>query len=152
MSNTLKLDWEQYKKHIIETNGYENLKFFILNEKNRMITKDYVKKTLALYNIDHVVGDITLFELATIHPSYIVKNWNDIKNFKMIFMGINVLLGEKLNPISNENVDFAIPLKSVSYERLEFLGDSVIRQVISDYLFIRYPNLQEGYLTRKRME
>jgi len=152
MSNTLKLDWEQYKKHIIETNGYNNLKFFILNEKNRMITKDYVKKTLATYNIDHVVGDITLFELATIHPSYIVKDWNDIKNFKMIFMGINVLLGEKLNPISSENVDFAIPLKNVSYERLEFLGDSVIRQVISDYLFIRYPNLQEGYLTKIRSQ
>jgi ribonuclease-3 len=152
MNNTLKLDWEQYKKHIIETNGYDNLKFFILNEKNRMITKDYVKKTLALYNIDHNVGDITLFELATIHPSYIIKDWNDIKNFKMIFMGINVLLGEKLNPISNENVDFTIPLKSVSYERLEFLGDSVIRQVISDYLFIRYPNLQEGYLTKIRSQ
>jgi hypothetical protein len=44
MNNSLKLDWEQYKNHIIETSGYNNLKFFILNEKNRMITKDYIKK------------------------------------------------------------------------------------------------------------
>ena len=58
MNNTLKLDWEQYKKHIIETNGYENLKFFILNEKNRMITKDYIKKTLATYNIHHILQKI----------------------------------------------------------------------------------------------
>jgi ribonuclease-3 len=152
MNNSLKLDWEQYKNHIIETSGYNNLKFFILNEKNRMITKDYIKKMLEQYNIEHTVGDITLFELATTHPSYIIKDWNDIKNFKLIFMGINVLLGDKLTPIADENVDFAIPLKDVSYERLEFLGDSVIRQVISDYLFIRYPSLQEGYLTKIRSQ
>ena len=42
--------------------------------------------------------------------------------------------------------------KNKEFSRLEFLGDSVIRQVISDYLFIRYPNLQEGYLTKIRSQ
>ncbi len=35
-------------------------------------------------------------------------------------------------------------------ERLEFLGDSVLGVVISDYLFINYPELPEGELTKTR--
>lgn len=41
--------------------------------------------------------------------------------------------------------------KNVMYnERLEFLGDSVLGLVISDYLFKNYPNLPEGELTKTR--
>lgn len=36
------------------------------------------------------------------------------------------------------------------YERLEFLGDSVLRLVISDYLFEKYSDFDEGKLTKIR--
>ena len=36
------------------------------------------------------------------------------------------------------------------YERLEFLGDSVLGLVMSDYLFEKYPNFDEGKLTKIR--
>ena len=36
------------------------------------------------------------------------------------------------------------------YERLEFLGDAVIEAVTSDYLFIEYPDRDEGFLTQLR--
>lgn len=36
------------------------------------------------------------------------------------------------------------------YERLEFLGDSVLRLVISEFLFDKYPDFQEGKLTKIR--
>ncbi len=35
-------------------------------------------------------------------------------------------------------------------ERLEFLGDSVLEAVVSDYLFIEFPHADEGGLTRLR--
>ena len=35
-------------------------------------------------------------------------------------------------------------------ERLEFLGDAVLELVVSDYLFIRFPKMAEGKLTRLR--
>ncbi len=35
-------------------------------------------------------------------------------------------------------------------ERLEFLGDSILSLVVSDYLFYHYPNTPEGELTRIR--
>lgn len=38
----------------------------------------------------------------------------------------------------------------INNERLEFLGDAVIEAVTSDYLFIEFPEAQEGYLTQLR--
>ena len=37
-----------------------------------------------------------------------------------------------------------------SYERLEFIGDSVVNFIIGKYLFDRYPTKKEGFLTRIR--
>jgi ribonuclease-3 len=37
-----------------------------------------------------------------------------------------------------------------SYERLEFLGDSVLNLVVSEWLFGRYPEAQEGMLSQQR--
>lgn len=38
----------------------------------------------------------------------------------------------------------------VSYERLEFLGDSVLGVITSDYIFRTFPHLPEGELTKLR--
>lgn len=35
-----------------------------------------------------------------------------------------------------------------SYERLEFLGDSVLSLAVNEYLFTRYPDEREGFMTR----
>jgi len=40
--------------------------------------------------------------------------------------------------------------RSINNERLEFLGDAVIESVTSDYLFIEYPDYDEGKLTKLR--
>ncbi len=37
-----------------------------------------------------------------------------------------------------------------SYERLEFLGDSVLGLITSNYIFKTFPNLPEGELTKLR--
>ena len=35
-------------------------------------------------------------------------------------------------------------------ERLEFLGDTVLQMVVTDYIFRHYPEIPEGQLTRMR--
>jgi len=39
---------------------------------------------------------------------------------------------------------------TISYERLEFLGDAMLSLVIAEYLFIEVPHADEGYLTKMR--
>lgn len=39
-----------------------------------------------------------------------------------------------------------------SNERLEFLGDAVLGQLVASHLFLSYPNLPEGQMTRIRAE
>jgi len=40
--------------------------------------------------------------------------------------------------------------KRVNNERLEYLGDAVITGILSDYLFEKYPEANEGFLTKVR--
>lgn len=40
--------------------------------------------------------------------------------------------------------------KCSDYERLEFLGDAVLELVTSEFLYLRYPKLPEGQLTKLR--
>ena len=40
--------------------------------------------------------------------------------------------------------------KRVNNERLEFLGDSVLDAILSDFLFEKYPDASEGFMTKIR--
>tara|TARA_Y100000992_G_scaffold139919_1_gene92805 strand:+ start:272 stop:991 length:720 start_codon:yes stop_codon:yes gene_type:complete len=66
------------------------------------------------------------------------------------FNPINVLYYQKafihksvLRFLSDENLNS-------SYERYEFLGDSVLNLIIANFIFLKYPDKEEGYLTRIR--
>ena len=59
-----------------------------------------------------------------------------------------------------KNADFAtgntncptncIALQDMSYERLEFLGDAVLNMVVANYLYFRFPDQNEGFLSKIR--
>ena len=76
-----------------------------------------------------------------------------------------IILGfEKKNKLSFKNKDLLLQAlthssfakrkglsKSLPYnERLEFFGDAVLKLIVSDYLFKKFPNYQEGKLTTIR--
>lgn len=62
----------------------------------------------------------------------------DILNYQKAFIHKSVL-----RFLINESIN-------CSYERYEFLGDSVLNLIVAKYIFDRYPNEEEGYLTRIR--
>jgi len=154
MNTQIKFDWEKKRDEMLKktNNDPEELKKYILNEKNTKITKNFIEEIFKNYGIEYEVYDITIFNFAMTHPSYTNKDYREIKNLKTILMGINFLKNEDLIPISNEQKHMAVPLGETSYERLELVGDSILRQIISDYLFIRYENMNEGDLTKLRSQ
>lgn len=81
------------------------------------------------------------------------KNFSE-KEIKFIHQ-INQLVGFNIrNPeVYREAFSLKTPSyhsKSKNYERLEFLGDSVLGSIISSYLFVHYPMANEGYLTQMK--
>ena len=146
--------WEEFYHDIYDkipkNSRSEYIKLYILNEKNTYVTKEYIDHLLS--NLNYKCNDLTLFQLALIHPSYTIKNYELMKEFKSIFMGVNVLGCDHFEKLNEANIGMAIPLQEHSYERLEFLGDSILRQILSDYIFIRFPEFQEGGLTKLRAQ
>lgn len=43
-----------------------------------------------------------------------------------------------------------LPLQEMSYERLEFLGDSILGMIVANYLYERFPDQNEGFLSKIR--
>lgn len=76
-----------------------------------------------------------------------MKN-TDLKEFQRI-IGYS-FKNEKLLYEALSHSSFANETKRNSNERLEFLGDSVLSIVVSDFLFENYKHLPEGQLTKVR--
>jgi dsRNA-specific ribonuclease len=117
---------------------------FILNEANILITADYIQGLLKKYgDINHKVKNLKCFQQACVHSSYIVRDESYYKN-KMSKTKIKT----PIEPIADPSK--AIPLQEESYERLEFLGDCVIHLILGRYLYVRYENQDEGFMTKLR--
>jgi ribonuclease III len=100
----------------------------VYNEKNILIDIDDINEILLKYNI--VIPkkiNIKLFREATTHRSYL-----------------------KRKIISHKNINNAVELQKRSNEHLQFIGDTVIHFVVSELLYNKYYNMDEGFLTRMR--
>lgn len=101
------------------------------NPLNVLITPEAVRDLFLKYNLDVRVNDIDVYVIALTHKSYTEAEYmTQLKHLK------------ELRPAD------ALPLRKACNERLEFLGDSIIKCIISKYLYLRYPNENEGHLTK----
>lgn len=73
-----------------------------------------------------------------------MKSLEEKLNYK--FKNINLLR----NALSHSSYANEVKLKGGSYERLEFLGDSVLSLIVSEHIFENYRDLPEGELTKIR--
>lgn len=102
------------------------------NDKNVLIMEDEVCKILRTFDVQTIPNDFDLYRKAFVNKSYCTR-----KNE-------NFLNGNIHCPAN------CLPLQEESNERLEFLGDAVLSIIVADYLFERYPDENEGFLTRMR--
>jgi ribonuclease-3 len=102
------------------------------NTSNKLIQKNELNTLLNKYGLSEPFRDIGIYRKAFVHKSYCTR-----KNENFIDGNLNCPKG-------------CLPLQEESNERLEFLGDSILNIVVADYLFERYPDENEGFLTRMR--
>jgi ribonuclease III len=80
------------------------------------------------------------------------------KTRKKFFLFLQDILG--FSPRNLRLYELAFIHKSASFrfsngfninnERLEYLGDAILDAIVADFLFIKYPNKDEGFLTQMR--
>jgi|TARA_B110000977_G_C11062625_1_gene486557 ribonuclease III len=102
------------------------------NNKNILINEGDINKILRTYGIKFKCLNVNVYRQAFVHKSYITR-----KNE-------NYITGNVHCP-SN-----CLPLQEESYERFEFLGDSVLSTTVANYLYERYSQQNEGFLTKMR--
>ena len=106
------------------------------NINNILVTEENIMEILNTNNVQvNKINHIKFFRQAFTHKSYIEKD---------IFPQ-NILTDAK-NELGNP--ERLLELQKNSYERLEYFGDRVIKLVTSMYLFYRYPDEDEGFMTR----
>lgn len=126
---------------IVNKDGVEEVIHIPYNINNKLITEIDVLNILDRFNVKinnkklDKLENFHYIERAFIHKSYCKKNifTNDI---------LNNCKTELNNP---KNL---LELQDKSYETLEYLGDRVLKLAVSTYLFKRYPNEDEGFMTR----
>ena len=102
------------------------------NKLNRLIDEHEVRAIFKEFGLELKPRNMSLYRKAFVHRSYCVR-----KNE-------NILDGNRSCPPG------CVPLQEESNERLEFLGDSVINLLVAAYMYERYPDENEGFLTRLR--
>jgi ribonuclease-3 len=121
---------------IRKDNGEEDVIPIPYNPNNVLISETDIKNLLLKYGIKiDKVNHIEYFYKAFTHKSYLKKD----------IIPEKVLLKAKEELGNPPNL---LELRDESYERLEYLGDRVIKLILSKYLFLRYPNEDEGFMTR----
>ena len=96
------------------------------NPNNRLLTKDFVE--LTLFNVigqKFCIHNLHFYQTAFVHASAYKKNIAP--------------------PHSREPLVFL-----QTYESLEFMGDSWLGAIVTDYLYHRFPGQKEGFLTKVR--
>ena len=107
------------------------------NKVNKLLTKNTIQNILKKYGIFQNINNLDLYQDAMVHESY------TISKIKTICSRDNVKIVK--------NPDGCVLLRERSYERLEFLGDAVIENIIVSYLYRRYPDQREGFLSSMKM-
>lgn len=96
------------------------------NENNKLITVKNINDIFSKIGFSIDINDLNIYQTAFVHKSYCMNS--DYKVF--------------------EQPSNCIPLFTKSYERMEFLGDSQLGAIVASYLYERYPDENEGFMTK----
>jgi ribonuclease-3 len=111
----------------------------IYNNNNVLITSFEVEEILSRYNVNLKIYNIKIWINAFCHRSYCTKRRK--KN--------HIPPTEDMSDCDSD-IETAVPLQDKSNETYEWLGDGILQGVLTDYLYKRYYDQNEEFLTKLR--
>ena len=103
------------------------------NNKNILLSEDDLRKLFDNNGLENIkFNNINLYRNALVHKSYCTMKNSDF------------------NTGNTKCPHDCLPLQDMSYERLEFLGDSLLGMIVAGYLYERFPDQSEGFLSKMR--
>lgn len=103
------------------------------NNKNILLKESDLRTIFDSNGLNELsFNNINLYRNAFVHKSYCAMKNTD-------FVNANVKCPSD-----------CLPLQEMSYERLEFLGDAILNMIVAGYLYERYPDQSEGFLSKIR--
>lgn len=127
-----------------EFTKHYNSVIYNINPENRLITKEFINDIMVRFGINdkrkqiYKVNNLDYFITATTHKTYSLdvseEEYNTIK--EMYYLNY---------PDSNY-----VFIQNTNYERLEFIGDSIIKPILTDYITSYFINQNEGFLSKLR--
>jgi len=108
----------------------------LYNENNKLISKEEIENIFKSNGLNISIKNLKIYEQAFVHKSYCKKK-------------------DTTHTSSDESCESDKPidvleLQGESNERLEYIGDAVISSACAKYLYDRFPEQDEGFLTRIR--
>jgi ribonuclease-3 len=125
----------------MENNNEVNIIRNIYNKNNILINIVDINNILKLGKIKIKIKNITIWKKSFIHKSYCKTHR---KRKKLEYTSDD---SENSDIDDKNNI---IELQDISNERLEWLGDGQIQAIVASYLYERYPDEDEGFLTKLR--
>ena len=108
------------------------------NLKNRLFTRTDIQTILYKHGCDFKVRSCDHYQNAMVHSTYVKRDEYTTPG------GESIQLAPK--------PESCIDLFDESYERLEFLGDSILGAIVATYLVKRFPGENEGFMTDLKKE
>jgi ribonuclease-3 len=125
---------KSYKDRVEMTSPTERL-YNPWNLANRVIPDGEITRILTTYGIKERPASMDLFRQACIHRSYVDRPEGPLSSTEEVVVVV-------------ERPEGCMPLCTADNEAIEFVGDSLLGCVIALYLHERYPEADEGFLTR----
>ncbi len=108
------------------------------NPTNKVITQDTIERILRAHGWRGTLTNPAIFQQACVHKSYVSRPE----------------LWAEQAASTNEPMEIApkpddcLDLKDADNEELEFVGDSILGNIVALYVFDRYPGEGEGFMTK----
>jgi len=123
------------------------------NPNNRLITREEVEHILNYFgNIGNDNQYLKINNLEHYQQGFVHESYFQAIQYKMNELKTNDVNQSKDQSKTTEQLNKEFYIPKASSERLEYLGDHILKATMSRYLFERFENEREGFLTKLKIK